>query len=209
MALVLPTQAVSQLKMLLSISIILLTGTAQAQIRYGVKAGVNFSTLKFSDDYAKKSSLIGYHAGVLMDVKISDKFVFQPEVLFSTQGVKRKVEVRQNAEDQFHSATLKTKINYLNLDLMMKYYVIKKLDLEAGARIGLMLSAWNVLEVYRTELNDVQPIDYGVNLGAGYDFTDHISVGVRYYYGLFNISKYSHDENVGNRVFGVSGVYKF
>ena len=165
--------------------------------------------MKISDDLGQKSSLIGYHVGVLMDVKITDKFVFQPEVLFSSQGVNRKIELRQTAADQPQSATLKTKINYLNLDLMMKYYVITKFDLEAGARIGLMLAAHNELEGSSTELNDVQPIDYGVNLGAGYDFTDHISIGVRYYYGLFNISKYSHDENVGNRVFGVSGVYRF
>ena len=29
------------------------------------------------------------------------------------------------------------------------------------------------------------------------------------YGGLFNSSKYSHDENVGNRVFGVNGVWRF
>ena len=72
------------------------------------------------------------------------------------------------------------------------------------AASGLMLAAWNELEGSSTELNSVQPIDWGVNVGAGYDFTDHFSVGVRYYYGLFNVSKYSHDENVGNRVFGVT-----
>ena len=205
MAEVVPQQAVGRRGLLL-ILMLLLIGGAEAQIKYGLKAGLNFSTL--SGASATSSLLIGYHAGVFEDVKITDKFVFQPEVLFSSQGVNRKLDVI-GIDEPDRAVKYQVKIYYLNVALMMKYYVIRKLDLEAGPQIGLMLSAWNVMDGNKYALNSVQPIDWGANVGAGYDFTDHISVGVRYYYGLLNISKYRHDENVRNRVFGVSGMYRF
>jgi len=56
-----------------------------------------------------------------------------------------------------------------------------------------------------------ESVDFGLNLGAGYDFTKKFSVGVRYSFGLANVAKIEDgsNEKLKNNVFSVSLGYKF
>jgi hypothetical protein len=50
-----------------------------------------------------------------------------------------------------------------------------------------------------------------LNLGAGYDFTEKLSAGLRYNFGLSNIAKTEDGDNIEikNGVFSLSVGYKF
>ncbi|RZJ50008.1 MAG: PorT family protein, partial [Flavobacterium sp.] len=99
-------------------------------------------------------------------------------------------------------------LSYLNVPIMAKYYVIEKLSLEAGPQIGFLLSAKNQVDDLKDSFKSV---DFGLNLGASYDITEHFFAGVRYNIGLSNIADVpdESDYKTNNSVVSVSVGYKF
>ena len=101
---------------------------------------------------------------------------------------------------------------------MGKYYVIDKLSLEAGPQFGFLMSAKETFtdqdtnETITDNVKDgYKTLDFGFNIGGGYDFTEKFSVGLRYNIGLSNILK-SQGEDIfeaKNRVLSLSAQYKF
>ncbi|KAF2513699.1 PorT family protein [Flavobacterium zhairuonense] len=183
-------------KIILSAVAVMAFGFANAQdVKFGVKGGLNFANLGGDLD---GDGVTSFHVGALAEIKLSDKFAVQPEVLFSGQGA-------DFSEDGFDSTL---KFSYLNIPVMAKYYVIEKLSIEAGPQIGFLLSAKNEDEDVKDSFKSV---DFGVNFGAGYDFTEHFFAGVRYNVGLSNIADVPDeaDFKTNNGVFSVSVGYKF
>ncbi|WP_300569036.1 porin family protein [Flavobacterium sp.] len=182
-------------KVLLSAVAIFAFGFANAQeTKFGIKAGLNMANL--SGDIDDTSMKAGLHVGAFAEIKISDKFAVQPEVLFSMQGAK--VDGGDYA------------FNYLNIPVMAKFFVTEQFSLEAGPQIGFLMSAKaNPDEGDSVDVKEfLTSTDFGLNVGLGYDFTENFTAGLRYNLGLSNIS----DEDNGdikNNVFSVSVGYKF
>ncbi|PZX92907.1 PorT family protein [Flavobacterium aquariorum] len=179
-------------KILLSAIAVLAFGFTNAQgVKFGVKAALNVATL--TGDVEDASSLVGFQVGGFAEIKVSEKFAVQPELMFSTQGA---------SFDGFDS-----KLNYLNIPVMAKFYVAKSFSLEAGPQIGFLLSAKEDGEDFKDFASST---DFGLNLGAGYDFTENLSAGLRYNIGLSNVSDFPGDSSsIKNGVFSVSLAYKF
>lgn len=216
-------------KILLSAVVVFTFGLTNAQdVSYGVKGGLNLSNL--SGDIEDTKSLFGAHVGAFAEIKITDKFSVQPELLFSMQGAKQEYTYFESFEGFTITETEKTtlKLGYLNLPIMAKYYVSDKFSLEAGPQIGFLLSAKVDFEyTYRetfdgvTEIesesgsvdikDEVKSIDFGFGFGAAYNFTDKLSLGARYTLGLTSIAKDFEGESadIKNNVLQVSLGYKF
>jgi len=74
-------------KLFIAAIAVLAFGSANAQeTKFGVKAGLNFSN--FTGDVENNSMKVGFHVGGLVNIKVSDKFSVQPELLYSGQGAK-------------------------------------------------------------------------------------------------------------------------
>ncbi|MDY0090170.1 MAG: porin family protein [Flavobacteriaceae bacterium] len=205
-------------KIILSILAVVAFGTANAQdIKFGAKAGLNISNL--TGDTEDTKSKIGFHLGGVIEIKITDKFSVQPELLFSTQGAKYEESESFGGESYKYETTMK--LNYLNIPIMAKYYVAENFSILAGPQVGFLMSAkadWE--ETYSfggtTESDsgeeDVKDfykgIDFGLNLGLGYDFTENIFVEARYNLGLSNIADVDNYKEK-NSVFQISLGYRF
>jgi hypothetical protein len=179
-------------KIILAAVAVMAFGIANAQeVKFGAKAALNVATL--TGDVNDASSLIGFQVGGFAEIKISDKFAVQPELMYSAQGA------------SFDGGDVK--LNYLNIPVMAKFYVADAFSLEAGPQIGFLLSAKSDGVDIKDSLSST---DFGLNLGAGYDFTENLSAGLRYNFGLSNISDYEDDNSsVKNGVLSVSLGYKF
>jgi opacity protein-like surface antigen len=196
-------------KIMLTAAAVLAFAFSNAQeTKFGVKAGVNLHTL--TGDVEDQSSKIGFQAGAFAEFKLSDKFAIQPELLYSTQGTKF-----EEGDDE-----IKYNLSYLNIPVMAKYYVAEKFSLEAGPQIGFLLSAKGKYDFVEDGVSvsgdedikdSFESIDFGLNFGAGYDFTENLSAGLRYNLGLSNIAKTEdgNDSKVKNGVFSLSVGYKF
>jgi opacity protein-like surface antigen len=212
-------------KILLS-AILLATGFANAQeIKFGAKLGLNISN--FSGDLTDAKSLIGAQLGGFAEIKITDKFAVQPELLFSMQG--SKTSYSETDVNYSYSENSKNKLNYLNIPVLAKFNVSEKFALLAGPQFGLLMSAKQDFDITETisgvtdnysesvdAKNFYKSVAMSFNLGAAYSFTDNIFVDVRYNLGLSNISKDFTDEfgdsysaDIKNNVIQFSVGYKF
>ncbi len=199
-------------KIILTAAAVFAFGFANAQdVKFGVKGGLNVATL--TGDVDNVDSKVGFHVGGFAEIKVSDKFSVQPELLFSTQGTK--FEFSEDFGGEIISGEGKVNLSYVNIPVMAKFYVADKFSLEAGPQIGFLTSAKYKLEAEGEEgeedaKEDYESIDFGVNFGAGYNFTENLSAGLRYNLGLSNIAKDAGDDyKEKNGVFSLSLGYKF
>lgn len=201
-------------KIILVAVAILAFGSANAQAKFGVKAGLNLADLSESGSGSGTDfkSYIGFHIGGFAEFKLSDKIALQPELLYSTQGAK----FDMYSADLDANGNFTFKLAYINIPVMFKYYASEKFSLEAGPQIGFLTSAKGKVEIYGNSAEeDVKDFfnstDFAFNLGAGYDFTNKISVNVRYSLGLGNIAdtESGDDYKLKNNVLLVSLGYKF
>lgn len=117
------------------------TVMAQSEkIKLGVKAGLNISSLNFYESELSSSSKTGFTAGLMVEVPVAKNFSLQPELLYSQQGTKTSF-FDQDVTNSNYKGTIT--LNYINIPLMLKYYVIKGLSLQAGPQIGILLKANN------------------------------------------------------------------
>lgn len=167
---------------LIAIAVMAFGYTNAQQTRFGIKGGLNISSV-VGGDVDNANSLIGFHVGGFAEIHVVEKFFIQPEVLFSAQGAKFDGPFGTDAD---------VKLDYLNIPVLAKYYFIEnKFSVEAGPQLGLLLSA-------KADGDDVKDytrsVDLGFNIGAGYNFTDNFSVGLRYTIGMSPLS----DKNIDN-----------
>lgn len=209
-------------------------GFAQAQTaRFGVKGGLNVSTLTGNIENAEAK--IGAHVGGLVEIKITNKFAIQPELLLSLQGAKN--DYTRGSGNYRYTNEEKVNLTYINIPVMAKFYVIPKLSLEAGPQLGFLVNAENKYTETEVDGGDVftvsrkndikgnlRTIDAGFNLGASYYFTNNLFVQGRYTIGLSSIDKndynrnndddfndynYDYDKGIHNGVFQASIGYRF
>ena len=65
----------------------ILSLNAQAQLlQIGAKAGLNYAN--FSGATLQTDAITSYHAGLIAEIKLLDKFAIQPELLYSTTRCK-------------------------------------------------------------------------------------------------------------------------
>ena len=145
----------------------LTTGSAQ-ELKFGAKAGLNFATItNDAEDELDITSDVSF--GLLLEVPITEKISFQPELMYSGQG----------------SSTVI--LTYLNVPLIGKYYVVKGLSLEAGPQIGFLLSAKNT-DTDANIKDAFASVDFGFGLGIGYTLNNGLFFNARYNLGLSDIS---------------------
>lgn len=180
--------------------------SSNAQISFGAKAGVNFA--KLTGDIANAKSRTSFVFGAMAEIPITEKFSFQPELLYSSQGAK--------GEETDFDGTYKEelKFDYLNLPLMAKYYVAENFSLEVGPQIGFLLSAKEEYD-YPDESgsedvkDSLESIDFVLNFGLGYKLDNGLNFGARYNLGLSNIAKGPDAGKVRNGLFQITVGYFF
>ena len=109
--------------------------SAQSELAFGIKGGVNFSNLtgdgfdEFDDDSARTS----FNLGALVEIPVTEKFAIQPEVFYSGQGFD--LVQREDAEDT------EFQLDYINVPVLAKIYLVQGLYLEAGPQVGFLVDS--------------------------------------------------------------------
>jgi Outer membrane protein beta-barrel domain len=126
---------------LLSLAAALLFSTAMmAQFHIGAKAGTNVTKVNgksFKDEFR-----YGYHVGGFVEVRMGNKFVLQPEVLFNQYST----TVDSNFKHIYNNAVSssdqrKVKLNYLSIPILLNYKLIGSfLSLQAGPQFSVLMN---------------------------------------------------------------------
>ena len=183
--------------------------------QFGIKAGMNVSSLSTDSQLSDQGSKIGFNAGLFMNAPIAENFSIQPELLYSQMGDKYNQTIGGTTYARSRH------IDYVTLPVMFQYNATPAFYLEAGPEFGVMVNAKNkytnesanntIAESgdYKDQLNS---FNFGIGLGAGYYFTPQIGVTARYVAGLTDINSSDNngsDSSVKNNVFQVGLAYKF
>jgi hypothetical protein len=171
-----------------------------AQIRVGVKVGLNESEIITSNNQfvevggnsqnLRNFPKAGFNGGLLLSIPLSKKFSLQPEAVYSTQGADGKPTVAYSV-----SATEVYKFNYVNIPLLLKYKLPLGIFLETGPQLGLLVKAdidESVVGTYTTThysvKNQYKSTDIAWVLGAGYLSPFNVGFDIRYNLGLTDFS---------------------
>lgn len=186
-----------------------------SDVKFGLKAGLNIANMNMSGDFAPDTKAVpNLHIGAFVEVPISEKWSFQPELIYSMQGSKFDMLYVEGTD--IYNTENTFKLNYLNIPLMFKYNE-NKLFFEAGPQIGILTSAKlkTSVEGFGSGSQDVKElfktIDLGLGFGIGYNFSEQVGVNLRYNFGLTNIAETEDGDNtkIKNSVFALSLAYKF
>ncbi|MES2812840.1 MAG: porin family protein [Bacteroidota bacterium] len=158
--------------------------SAQAQktkqdegIKLGIKGGLNVSN--FSGDLEDNEIRTSIHVGLVSEIIVSEKFSIQPELLYSGQGF----------SDKNEAGFSRYKFDYINLPVLAKFYIMNdNLSLEAGPQVGFLISAKNKSITANSSIEEQKIVDFGLNLGLGYELKNHVFFQGRYNLGLTNIN---------------------
>ncbi len=205
-------------KIILTAIAVFAFGFANAQkVEFGAKAGINLAKLTDFEE-ANPSNRVGFLGGVFAEIKLTEKFSIQPEILYSEEGVKGKLndlEIVQISSSIDANFTLK--LSYIRIPVLAKFYASEAFYFEAGPQIGFLTSSkmkvktnFNSAEGTQDLKDTFKSVDYNMAVGLGYNFTKKISLTGRYNFGLTNIAKESEDDSkTKNSVFSFAVGYKF
>lgn len=167
------------------------TANAQQEVKFGPKAGVNFSNLTDLDNSKMHT---GFYVGAVAEIKFTDKFSIQPEVVYSAQGVKSEINVLGA------NASLTQKLDYINIPILAKYYVYEGLSVELGPQFGFLVkaeakgdvNAFGVTSSGKTDNKDsFESFDFGIGAGLAYDLPNGFFINGRYNFGVTKVAKSS------------------
>lgn len=140
--------------------------------KFGIKAGVNISSIDWDVSGVSFDNRIGFHVGLLDHIHLSPQWALQPEIMYSTEGVKQSVS----------SGEYTWKTDYINIPVMVQYMFDNGFRLEAGPQLGLMVSSDDNDDIFKST-------NVGVGFGLNYLSHSGLGVGGRYVLGVSKINE--------------------
>jgi hypothetical protein len=158
-------------------------------VRFGLKGGINFSTLNFQNvDNTKMRT--GFNAGLFAKLPLTNYLAVQPELYYTTKGA----EVTYN--NTFVNGTAGFHFNYIEVPLLLVLNITQNFNVHAGPYAAFLIngkvkneSNVNLFD-FEENLNtdDYNTFEAGLAIGAGIDLKA-VSLGARYNHGLTNVGK--------------------
>lgn len=168
-----------------------LTNVNAQEFSFGAKAGLNVASL--SGDAAEQlDARVGFHLGAVAEFKFTDALSLQPEILYSQQGAK------------LGEST--TQLDYVSIPVLVKYYFFEGFSAEAGPVVGINVVAQQDFDGETVDIEDVETLDVGAAIGAGYELPMGLFFQARYAIGFMETFP---DSETTNGVFQLSVGYKF
>ncbi|MBW6498691.1 MAG: PorT family protein [Bacteroidales bacterium] len=196
---------------------------------FGVLGGVNLQNINgkdFSGDKLENDMIIGYHAGLNIQIPIASEFYFQPGVLFSTKGAKI---VNDPIQRTINLSYIEVPLNLVYKGLLGNGYVM----VGFGPYVGYAFKGTDKFEAgsisYENDIEFVnvvdatddllgsysKALDAGANIFAGYELAGGLFFQLNTQLGLLKINpednRFPGDNKreYRNTGYGVSLGYRF
>ncbi len=175
-------------KLILVAIVVLFSTTTFAQgLDLGLKAGVNFANI--NDVSGDLDGRTGFVVGAFVGGKFNDKIGMQADLLYSQQGADFDID--------------KIDLNYVNVPVVIKYFLVKGLHIHAGPQFGFVVDD-NLNNVFM-QIGEAESFDLSGVVGVGYDLPLGLRIDARYNFGLTEIG----NEGGKNSVVTLSLGYSF
>ena len=180
---------------------------AKSQLKFGVKGGLNISSVHLNSDILKADNVTGFQIGPMIETTIPLIGVgLDAAILYSQKGMDVKSETGT-------STNVKTDYIDVPVNLKSKFGLpIIKGYLAAGPYIGFRVGGDKFWEIPGSVVGQVKAKNFsaGLNFGAGVELISHLQVGINYGLGLTdNYSAEKYDLNAKNRGWSVTAAILF
>lgn len=199
--------------MIALVCMLMAAGTAMAQKNFtiGPKVGVDYT--HWWGKNINDESALSYQAGMFMEYRMNNKFAIAPEVVFAAHNRPTMewhdwidIDPARDVITTYHT-------NYINIPVMLKYYVTPSLSIDLGPQFGFKVydkstDKWEEdgKEIKEKHNMGHRSFDFGLGLGATYNFNEKVFVQLRYTLGLVPLYKGSNARN-GNAQLSIG--YRF
>ena len=196
-------------KILVIASALLISTGAYAQHEVGsltVQPKVGLNIASFNGAEYDMDSRIGLAAGVEFEYQMSEMVSLAAGALYSMQG----------AKGEEWGADMTTKLDYINIPIMVNVYVLEGLAVKLGVQ-----PAFNIKDDYKVSYNigsgisqtgsltslgvDVKTFDFSIPVGLSYEINNFV-IDARYFFGVTKLVEHFDSKN---SVFQFTVGYKF
>ena len=179
---------------------VLIAVPAKSQIKFGIKGGLNISSVHFNKDLVGKDNVTGFNIGPMVEVMAPIMGVgFDAAILYSQKGIGVKSE-----KD--------IKNDYIDVPVNLKWKFglpIVKAYLAAGPYIGFRVGGDKFWDIPGSVADQVK----AKNFSAGLELISHLQVGFNYGLGLtdnYSIEKVNLSDGAGkNRGWSITAAILF
>lgn len=174
---------------------------ASAQLRFGVKGGLNISKVHFSKDALDASNVTGFHIGPMLEGSIPLIGVgFETALLYSQKGL------------EYNDESMK--VDYLDLPVHLKWKFglpIVKVYLATGPAFSFRVGGDKVWDIPDNVAGQIKAKSFGTawDFGVGAEVFNHLQVGLNYSLGLSDNYVIKGSESGKNRGWMVTAAILF
>jgi hypothetical protein len=183
------------------ISLLLGDKLNSGKMEFGLDGGLNWSTLH---GLPGAKSLTGFNLGFYFDIKLKNPaWMLNTGVIVKSPMGADELPVyslgNEPLDSVFIGGSVKRKLRYFSVPVMMKYQFKNNLYAKAGIQLGLRSKCFDEflneikdkddLHYKLKTKDDYHPLDGGLAFGLGYRITKGVgmNVGVQYYLGLIDV----------------------
>ena len=185
------------MKKILLIAVMLLTFIgADAQVRFGIKGGVNFnsmSDIKIGDLKNSFDNRSGFNAGILVQAKSPViGLAIQPELLYTSKGAMW-APTSSDAVNEVLDAKKTIRMDYLELPVNIQWgldLLVLRPYIQVSPYVSYAISKKG--DIADVEWNNLNRFDYGVGLGAGVEIWK-FQISGKYSWSLGTLSDFKND----------------
>ncbi|WP_308993962.1 porin family protein [Mariniflexile litorale] len=173
------------------------------KFKIGLNLGVNSFDLNHDDIFDRYDGMISYTFGLSFEYKLNRKLSLISNINYDSKMMKlENFQYRDFNENIDYSVKDKMKFNYINIPILIRYYVGNKLFADLGGFYNHSLKIENDSTIKETgekitlweHENVIKKYDYGISLGIGYGFdlnnNNHFSIELKDELGIANIANY-------------------
>ena len=158
----------------------------------GIKGGINFANMSV-DGSNDENLKMGLMFGVFNKIPINESFAIQPELMYSSKGVKINYD-----DEAFIEGESKFKLSYIDVPVKLVFNLSEDFEFQFGPYVGYLLSAGfendgsiagiDVNSEDEIDRDNFNPWEFGLTGGLGFDF-DPLVIGFSYNMGLSQVAK--------------------
>ncbi len=188
-------------KTLFIIAAFIISYSVKAQTaHFGIKGGMNASSLNSSPSNSDMQTKIGFNAGLLAHIHTGNaQWALQPEIYYSDEGAKSK-----------SNSDVKINLGFINVPVLAQYMFDNGFRIEGGPQVGFLLSAKSKINSASTDVKDAyKKVNFSIPVGVGYLTNSGLGFDARYNFGISDINNTSSNIKVHSNVFQFGIFYQF
>lgn len=171
---------------------------ANAQVfQYGIKAGMNLSGESDHEYPASTFEGSGYTTGFALggvfNYQLAHSFDLEADLMYSMQGMKEDLTIMNDNGVFEQTVDYKIRSHYMNLPIVLKYYMMDGLYVECGPQVGYLLSKKDEAETVDMtnsfDSSNTKKADFSILGGLGIVFKNNMFIDARYIHGMTDTSR--------------------